>query len=286
MKKHMKKNKLKLILFAVMIIVCVVYVFNKFVLMQSLDNSAPEITFGQDVLEVSVAVTEEELLADASAADKKDGDVSNTVIIESMSKLLENNERIVTYAAFDGDNNVGKAERRIRYTDYTSPKFSMEEPLKASSLTIDLSELLNPLRVTDCIDGDLTSQMIISNTNIQGMSSEGFSATYEVQVTNSCGDVASLVLPVEIKLNEKTNVSGGYAQLELSEYLVYVKKDGSIDYQKYVESAMVNGEVCTSEYISIESDVDYSKPGTYVATYTLEKDEAVTTVDLIIVVEE
>lgn len=285
-KNKIKINYIKLILLIVMALTVILYTVNRWFLIQSFDNSYPIITFDQDVLEVSVDITKEELLKGVTANDAKNGDVTNTIIIESMSKILDNNERIVTYAAFDGDNHVGKAERRIRYTNYTSPKFFLEEPLETNFMSLSFADMLSPLKAMDCIDGDISNQIIVVSTQMQSMTSSGVGVDCEVQVTNSCGDVASLVIPLNVSMDEKTDISKGFAILELSDYLVYIKTGEKVDYNKYVVKAEINGEVCTEEYIHVKSELNNSQPGVYVATYIMEKDEVGASVDLIIVVEE
>ena len=101
-----KVRKLKIAMFTVMMATLVVYIANKLMLNDKFDNTYPEIQFEQDLLEVSVKATEQDLLQGVTATDKKDGDITDSIIIENMSNMLENNERIVTYVAFDRDKPV------------------------------------------------------------------------------------------------------------------------------------------------------------------------------------
>ena len=260
----------------------ILYIVNRWVLYSRFDRSTPEITFDSEVLEVSVAVTEEELLNGVTAADKKDGDVTDTIIIESISKMLGDHERIVTYAAFDKDNHVGKAQRKIRYTDYTSPRFSLDGPLEAGTMNAEMSDILAPLHATDCIDGDLTSQIVVIDTEITSMSADAMTAQYEVQVTNSCGDVTTLKLPVRMQMN----TSGSFAEIKLSEYLAYRKVGEAVDPAAFVVSASAGGQEYGVGGLQINSNLDTSMPGVYTVTYTLSVEGNSTSTDLIIVVEE
>lgn len=285
---RIKKELLKKVekkLFCIMIVMLALYMINAWLLSQESDCSGPEITFEQELLEVSISATEEELMNGVTAVDKRDGDVSDTIIIESMSKLLSDNQRIVTYVAFDKDGYAGKAERRIRYTDYTSPRFSMVEPLKMDMSSSDFTATLAPLRATDCIDGDISDQIIVVNTELSDMSLESLSGTYEVQVTNSCGDVASLKLPIKMKLSgERTSI--GYAQIELTEYLVYTGIGQEIYPENYVKAVFVGGNEYSADDLQVVSEVDVNTPGVYTFTYTIERNENKASVDLIVVVEE
>lgn len=282
MTKKSTRKRLQLLLLAAAVIMVILYIANRWILYSRFDRSTPEITFDSEVLEVSVAVTEEELLNGVTAADKKDGDVTDTVIIESISKMLGNQERIVTYAAFDKDNHVGKAQRKIRYTDYTPPRFSLDGPLEAGTMNAEMSDILAPLHASDCIDGDLTSQIVVTDTEITSMSADAMTAQYEVQVTNSCGDVTTLKLPVRMQMN----TSGSFAEIKLSEYLTYRKVGEAVDPAAFVVSASAGGVEYGAGGVQINSNLDTSMPGVYTVTYTLNVDGNSVSTDLVIVVEE
>lgn len=280
-KKSMRK-RFQVLVFAAAVIMVLLYIANRWVLYSRFDRSTPEISFDSEILEVSVAVTEEELLNGVTAADKKDGDVTDTIIIESISKMLGDNERIVTYAAFDKDNHVGKAQRKIRYTDYTAPRFSLDGPLEVASMNAEMSDILAPLHATDCIDGDLTGQIVVTDMEITSMSSDAMTAQYEVQVTNSCGDMATLNLPVRMQMN----TNGSFAEIQLSEYLTYRKVGEAVDPAAFVVSASAGGQEYGVGGVQINSNLDTSMPGVYTVTYTLSVEGSSTSTDLIIVVEE
>ncbi|MGN0422057.1 MAG: hypothetical protein ACI4EY_04910 [Lachnospiraceae bacterium] len=282
MGKKSTQYRLRILLLAVAVGMGILYIANEWILYSRYDRSTPEITFDTDVLEVSVGVTEEELLAGVKATDKKDGDVTDTIIIESISKMLGDHQRVITYAAFDQDNHVGKAQRKMKYVDYTPPRFSLDGPLRADSVNAEMSEILEPLHASDCIDGDLTSQIVVTDTEMVSMTSDAMTAQYEVQVTNSCGDVATLKLPVKIVMNS----TGAYASVELSQYLIYSKVGEGVDLGAYIVRASAAGLEYGPEALQISSDLDTSMPGVYTATYTLITEQASASTDLIIVVEE
>ena len=84
MAKKSTRRRLQILLLAAAVIMVILYIVNRWVLYSRFDRSTPEITFDSEVLEVSVAVTEEELLNGVTAADKKDGDVTDTIIIQDV----------------------------------------------------------------------------------------------------------------------------------------------------------------------------------------------------------
>lgn len=265
--------------------VFIIYVLNKFLLYNQFDNSYPEISFGKELLEVSVTTTEEELLADVTAKDKKDGDVTDSLMIEGMSNLLEGNERIVTYVAFDEDNHVSKVERRIKYTDYRPIRFSLHEPLSSISMSSSFSAAIGALKATDCVDGDISDNIVIADTVMENLSTEALYVTYKIQVTNSCGEIAELELPIKMNMGTSNSV-GNLGAIALKEYLIYANVGDEIHYKDYITSATWRGNEVGAERVNVESNVDTTIPGTYVATYTFTQDEVRITCDLIIVVEE
>lgn len=289
--KHFKTERnffeqVRLILAVIAAGMLLLYFGNRLLIDHSFDQSYPEISFERDVLEVSVTAEKSDFLEGVKAFDKKDGDITDTLIIESISKMLPSGERILTYAAFDTDHHVGKAERRIRYTDYVSPRFSLEEPLEMKSLTSTDSEIFGALHASDCIDGDLTDQIVIVSTDISSFSLESMEAVYEVQVTNSCGDVASLKLPLEVELTEET-VSGLRGEIILTDYLIYTQLGTMPLFLDYVESVTAGTKEFSAEALKVDAaELDVMQPGVYPVTYTLEKEDTYASVKLLVVVEE
>lgn len=78
----------------------------------NLDKTAPEISFVEDDgrLIYSESMNEEELLEGVSAFDDKDGDVTESLVVEKVSETAYG-KVIVTYAALDSSNNVAKKSR-------------------------------------------------------------------------------------------------------------------------------------------------------------------------------
>ena len=93
------------------------------------DSSGPVISSGNDKITVSIHDGEDVLLKGITASDKKDGDVTSSLLVESISNFYEGT-RTVTYAAFDSDNHISKVQRELTYTYYTSPRFELTGSLR------------------------------------------------------------------------------------------------------------------------------------------------------------
>lgn len=71
------------------------------------DKEGPEILFDETIkLQYAVDVSERELLQGVTAVDSRDGDVTNSLIVESIIVKNEASVLKVTYAAIDYSKNV------------------------------------------------------------------------------------------------------------------------------------------------------------------------------------
>lgn len=159
------------------------------------NNTPPVITIEDGVSnEFSVKATQDDLLNGVVANDKEDGNVTESLIIESISQFVDENTRTVTYVAFDKSNNVTKLERDIVYTDYTKPVFTNDSHIYVQKGTA--KEILTQLSASDVIDGDISDQIKIEVNNVKS----GVPGDYAVQitVTNSCGDVVTQDIVVTV----------------------------------------------------------------------------------------
>lgn len=236
-----------------------------------LDTVGPVITIEEGVLEVSVEDPDEALMQGVRAEDARDGDVTADVLIESVYGINEHGETTVTYVAFDAAGNVTKAQRQIRYRDYHSPRFVL-----SGSLTYPYGrrfDLMENVGAIDVLEGDIRRRIhptLISDT--RSIDDEGVHQV-KLQVTNSLGDTAQIVVPVEVYDPEWYN-----ADVTLTEYLVYLEKGSRFDSRAYLKSFVVRGEPVdvSSEIpeeisVDINSKVRVNEPGLYEVSYVLSQ---------------
>lgn len=253
------------------------------------DTDGPVISMDQDSISVNIDCTEEDLLAGITAADKKDGDVTESLVVQDMSNFIEKGRRQVTVAAFDQDNNVTKATREVVYNNYVSPRFSLEEPLR---FALNGSYILTSLfEVQDCLDGNLTGEVVITTATSFDTSMPG-EYTVNFQVSNSAGDVVTLPLTVEYYDTSEDNAA---SKVELSDYLIYVKVGDQINPLDYVTGIIDGGTLWEMDDrnnpydlddIEIVNPVDTSVPGVYEISYTIPTEETYQPkIRLIVIVE-
>lgn len=123
------------------------------------DSQGPVIHMDRDSIKISVRDDASAILNGVAASDSKDGDVSDTLVVESLSNFIEKGRRQAVIAAFDQDNHVTKVTRDIIYTDYHSPHFSLKEPLRFSITGHE--SIIENLTAYDVLDGDITDRITI-----------------------------------------------------------------------------------------------------------------------------
>lgn len=250
----------------------------------SVDTRAPEIHVGEPAIEVSVSDGEDVLLTDVTAYDKPDGDVSGSVQVENISTFYGDHKRLITYVAFDSDNNVARATRELKYTDYEAPRFILEEPMQYLPGSVNLK-----IKASDCLDGDISSAIKLVESDGVSTDQPGlYPVTF--QVANSAGDVSTLRAEVEIL----EGVVAGAPGINLSKYIDYIPVGSSFDPFSYVDSIRVNNRdydvvpgsgnfnseeiapdeeiVIGTDMIGVDSNVDTGTPGTYRVTYSMTLD--------------
>lgn len=248
-------RRITLVLFVVSVCVFILFYLHE---KKNTDTTYPEIKIEGDVLEVNIDATEQDILKGVTAFDGKDGDITSKVVVESISKFIEDGVCKVTYAVADSDKHVVKNSRTIRYKDYTPPRFTMNRALVFNvSETVDISGVMGAI---DSIDGDISDKVVITATDYSTDTVGVFSVS--VQATNSKGDIIYLDLPLHI---EDTSVLAPV--IELSEYLIYVKKGEKPDFNRYVTAVTtLSGQTVDYEMV-VSTDFDSNKPGVYSVHY-------------------
>lgn len=207
------------------------------------DSSGPVFSCEQTELEVSIHDGDDVLLQGITAQDKKDGDVTDSILVEKLSNFYGENKRLVTYAAFDSDNHITEMEREISYTDYTKPKFALNGSLRfKAGETVNIDQIV---RAEDCLDGDLSRKVKILMDGTINNRITGF-YDIEYQVTNSAGDLVSLPIRIEVYQQESNEV-----EMNLERYLVYYEGE-DIDYKDYLKSIKIGNLEYPFEGVMLE----------------------------------
>lgn len=224
----------------------------------NLNTDMPVIKSETDLLEISVADGAEALLEGLTARDETDGDLTDRIMVASTSHFLEQGLMNVKYVVFDRHHNAATLTRKVLYTDYESPQFSLSVPsVYARGQNFDLLKFVH---VEDCIEGDISNRIRII-TNMVNMYATGvYPVTLEA--ANSCGDVAQLTLWVTVTNQQNTAV------IALDKYIAYVDQGTTFDPYSYINSVKnISGVPLQKELVQVSGNVDMNTPGTYLIEY-------------------
>lgn len=228
------------------------------------DTTIPVISLETEELEISVSDKKEALLKGVTAFDGKDGDITESVLVESVSKFIEPGVFDVTYAVADDDNHVSKATRRVRYTDYTQPEFYMKRALVYSvDEEVDIRAAVG---ARDCIDGDISDKVTIVATDFVQNTAGVF--TVSLQVANSMGHMIYLDVAVHVEGNETMA-----PEIQLEKSLIYIKKGEKPVFEEFIKEVTVNGVLMENYGLLISTNFNSDKEGTYNVHYYISTDE-------------
>lgn len=224
------------------------------------DPSKPVITSDREVLEISASYTEKELYAGLTAQDEEDGDLTREIIAGEFSQFIEPGLCNLSYVVFDSANQPGTLSRRVRFTDYESPKLTLSRPLV---FTVGEGErAIDSIGASDLLDGDL-SEMVKQVSTTAAYRTEG-DYSISVEVSNSFGDVEEQTLPIHVVSARRTELT-----ICLSAPILYLKAGDSFDPESFVaELAGADGEAMDPALVQADSGVNLSQPGCYEVHYS------------------
>lgn len=227
-----------------------------------LDRVPPKIQCESEMLEVSVHATDADFLSGVTARDNRDGDLTEQVMIQGISRMLSADTARITYVVADSSDNIASCTRMLRYTDYENPRLALTAlPVyQAFSKGNAMEELIGALTALDIKDGDISGQIHISAGNMDISLESTYALT--IEITNSMGGFESIPLTIVIDNEGAVN-----PLVTLREYITYVDKDADFIPRDYILT--VNGEDFEGNYpaLRIHSNVDTAVPGAYQVCY-------------------
>ena len=239
------------------------------------DTQPPEISLGGQSLTLSVTDPQTALLQGVSATDKADGNVTASLVVESINLLDSTGKASVSYAAFDKAGNVAKAQQEVLFADYASPRFILNAPLLyryGSNF-----DVLSTIGAEDGIDGNIQHRIRATALDENAITTMG-SHDVQFQVTNSLGDTVTMVFPVEVYDPQSYD-----ATLTLTDYLIYLNTGDSFSASSYLnsfsllsETTKLNGRMPSGYSLKTAGTVDTDTPGVYTVEYRVtytEKNE-------------
>ncbi len=244
------------------------------------DTVPPEFTMDSDTLNISVKDGDDVLLQGIKATDDRDGDLTSEIILGGVSQLTGTNTARVNYIVFDHSDNMTTISRKICYTDYQAPQFTVMEPL-----TFDVGEtvaLKGRVFAKDSLEGNITNLIRVSTMDLNN-SVEGI---YHItlRVMNRMGDSNSVTLPVIIRKQ-----SAELPVIKLKNYLLYLSAGEEFDPEDYFEAVYSNANSHISgsyANLTVTHDVDTQTPGSYEVRYAFTNASNYSTETILTVVVE
>ena len=264
----------------VLIFICAIaiWVYGK-TEMKKQDIEPPMITSTISELHVDATTGEEGLKEGLTAFDDVDGDITENIIVGTISPFKEKGVSNVEYVVFDSSNNVGRYERTVYFENYESPRLHLSK-----ALLYEVNGMINisdRLTATDMLEGDISGKIRFSSINLSITEAGTYKLTVELK--NSYGDSVKYQLPINL-----VRYNCDQERIQLKEYLVYVKKDAFLSPEDYIEKVTSRAGVNVGkENVKITREVDLTRPGTGQICYELlEGEEVVYATYLTVIVTE
>ena len=203
-------------------------------------------------------------LADVTAKDEEDGDITDKIeILENEVDTTKPGKYEVTYKVTDsgGASHV----KTIKVT--VNPKM---EPINAApiikaedkTLTVgDTFDLMADVTATDAEDGDLTDKIEILNNEVDTTKPGKYEVTYKV--TDSKG--ASYTKTITVTVNPKMEVLNAIPTIKAEDKTITV--GDTFDPKADVTATDVEDGDLTDKIEVLKNEVDTTKPGKYEVTY-------------------
>lgn len=251
----------RIILIVVSILSLGIFGISELIRFSGRDTEAPEITSDRDVLEIPCEYTQEQLMEGLSAEDETDGDLTSEIIAGSFSRFINTGECNLTYVVFDSSDQPATFTRKVRFTDYHPPRFTLTEPLVFSEQEGSYTTAMERLGASDQLDGDLKEWITQTDTDVNYQRVGTY--TMSVEVSNSFGDTSSAALPVHVVSAENRRVD-----IALTSGIVYISAGESLDPSAYISGVTAaDGSSLDPSAVTAESAVDTNTPGCYEVHY-------------------
>lgn len=200
------------------------------------DKKAPRIEFADGEIAYTQGDDYETLLEGVKAVDDKDGDVTDSLLVENVYLSNDGKSAMVVYVARDKDNNIEKISRNVKYLALEMQK-DKTEPEKEEE--------------TD------------SQDEIVQASAEDKKAEDEISEVGQ----QEAEKPEE---SEEVNLPKGSPQIKLTEKSITVEVGESVDRISYVKEITDDKDDKNTLWTRIQiagDELDTNTPGTYQLTY-------------------
>lgn len=256
----------------IILVMCSIAALGAFIISEAVqfgsrDSSKPQISASTDTIEVTSEYTREDLMKGISAWDEKDGDLTSKVVFSSPSRFMKKGVCSLTYVVFDSSGQSASLTRKVKFTDYHSPRFTLSQPLVFVEGEGSNQEAMKRLGAEDILDGNRKEWIVQKESNANYQFPGAYSIT--VEVDNSFGDTSTESLPIHV-----VSVSSQQIRIELSQKIVYVSVGQELNPASYIAKVTgTGGESIDPAKVSVSSNVNINVPGCYEIHYEIKDDQ-------------
>ena len=227
---------------ALLLVVCIGLAGGVGFMRMNADTEGPEIVFTSEAPSVYRSdMSNEELLTGVTATDRKDGDVSSSLTVESVYEI-DDSHVAVTYTAKDNSNNI------------TKQKYEMEmDPSDAGKASEDTSAF-----------GEKTD-----NADSADHAEENADVAAVEETPTPTPEVDEAAAEKEKQEAEANAMSDQNPRIYLKDYLIKVPVGTSVDLLSYVSEIKDDSDDTYALWrkVQITGEVNSTVPGTYKCTY-------------------
>ena len=224
---------------ALLLVVCIGLAGGVGFMRMNADTEGPEIVFTSEAPSVYRSdMSNEELLTGVTATDRKDGDVSSSLTVESVYEI-DDSHVAVTYTAKDNSNNI------------TKQKYEMEmDPSDAGKASEDTSAF-----------GE--------KTDTADHAEENADVAVVEETPTPTPEVDEAAAEKEKQEAEANTMPDQNPRIYLTDYLIKVPVGTSVDLLSYVSEIKDDSDDAYALWrkVQITGEVNSAVPGTYKCTY-------------------
>ena len=243
---------LRIITILIFVVACAVLCWTLYTVANQ-DTVAPVITDTVGDLHLQVSDDATLLTQGLTAADDRDGDLTDRILVERISRFSQPGVCQVSYVVFDNNHNFCRYQRTVTYDDYMPPRLHLEQPLMYRMG--EQISILDRIRLYDCLDGDITHALKLESSNVP----DDTIGVYEIELyaANNYGDSIYARIPLNIGL-----YSADAPRIRLTQYLAYTKAGEVFSPLSYVEAVEdITGTLISKDQVKVTTMVDTATPG-------------------------
>lgn len=224
-------------------------------------DSTPPVIFLQNQAEVLYRddITPEELLAGVKAMDSKDGDVSDTLQIETITPGSSEDIMKVVYTAEDKNHNVVRFERNVK----------MEEGQNGVWKAMVTSSVPDTRQADDAAAPQAESKEETQETKGKSSKKKKQKAAEEAPVPTEIPAAEQMETTRAEQEAKMEDLSAEAPRISLTDYYVEIPSGEPFDETSYIES--IEDDVDSEEFLLARlitnGTIDVNVPGTYEVTY-------------------